>query len=225
MLAAVRADGDVLLERRPERGIWGGLWCLPEFASAAAAADYAQQMLRDAGARPVPLAPVEHAFTHFDLVITPLLAHCSGSARTPDPAQSQWYRARAPARLGLPAPIRLLLEQLTGAAAHRRNYNRNCSIDWRTIVARMVQCVMLKREAPGLDRPPYPGELGRRIYESVSRDAWARWLQQQTMLINEYRLTPIEPKARKFLEAEMEKFFFGGGSSKPEGYKAPGSEE
>ena len=91
-------------------------------------------------------------------------------------------------------------------------------------MARMVQCVMLKREAPGLDRPPYPGELGRRIYESVSREAWARWLQHQTMLINEYRLTPMEPKARKFLEAEMEKFFFGGGSSKPEGYKAPGSE-
>ena len=92
-------------------------------------------------------------------------------------------------------------------------------------VARMVQCVMLKREAPGLDRQPYPGELGRRIYENVSREAWGRWLQHQTMLINEYRLTPIEPKARKFLEAEMEKFFFGGGSSKPEGYKAPGAGE
>ena len=90
---------------------------------------------------------------------------------------------------------------------------------------RTVQCVMLKREAPGLDRPPYPGELGRRIYEGVSREAWARWLQHQTMLINEYRLTPVEPKARKFLEAEMEKFFFGGGSSKPEGYKTPGTEE
>jgi A/G-specific adenine glycosylase len=58
----------------------------------------------------VPLAPVEHAFTHFDLVITPLLAHCSGSAGAPDPARRQWYRA--PARLGLPAPIRLLLERL-----------------------------------------------------------------------------------------------------------------
>jgi len=92
-------------------------------------------------------------------------------------------------------------------------------------MARMVQCVMLKREAPGLDRPPYPGELGRRIHESVSREGWARWLQHQTMLINEYRLTPIEPKARRFLEAEMEKFFFGGGSSRPDGYQAPGSEE
>ncbi len=86
---------------------------------------------------------------------------------------------------------------------------------------RMVQCVLLKREAPGFDRAPYPGELGRRIYESVSKEAWARWLHHQTMLINEYRLTPIEPKARRFLEGEMEKFFFGPGSSAPEGYQPP----
>lgn len=85
----------------------------------------------------------------------------------------------------------------------------------------MVQCVMLKREAPGLDRPPYPGELGKRIYEHVSKEAWGRWIQQQIMLINEYRLSPIEPKARQFLEAEMEKFFFGSGSTRPEGFKPP----
>jgi Fe-S cluster biosynthesis and repair protein YggX len=88
-------------------------------------------------------------------------------------------------------------------------------------MSRLVQCVLLKREAPGLERPPYPGELGKRIYENVSREAWARWLHHQTMLINEYRLTPIEPKARKFLEAEMEKFFFGEGSQAPEGYQPP----
>ena len=87
----------------------------------------------------------------------------------------------------------------------------------------MVQCVLLKREAPGLERPPYPGELGRRIYENVSKEAWQRWLTQQTMLINEYRLTPIEPKARKFLESEMEKFFFGAGSQAPAGYQPPGA--
>ena len=86
----------------------------------------------------------------------------------------------------------------------------------------MVQCVLLKREAAGLDRPPYPGDLGRRIFENVSREAWGKWLGHQTMLINEYRLTPIEPKARKFLEAEMEKFFFGAGSKAPEGYQPPG---
>ena len=90
-------------------------------------------------------------------------------------------------------------------------------------MSRTVQCVLLKREAPGLDRPPYPGELGKRIYENVSREAWANWLRHQTMLINEYRLTPIEPKARKFLEAEMQKFFFGAGSQAPEGFQPPKS--
>ena len=88
-------------------------------------------------------------------------------------------------------------------------------------MSRRVQCVVLKREAEGLERVPYPGELGRRIFENVSKEAWGRWLQQQTMLINEYRLTPIEPKACKFLEGEMEKFFFGAGSAAPQGYQPP----
>ena len=90
-------------------------------------------------------------------------------------------------------------------------------------MSRVVQCVILKQEAPGLDRPPYPGELGKRIYENVSKEAWARWLKHQTMLINEHRLSPIEPKARKFLEGEMEKIFFGAGSKVPEGYQPPKS--
>ena len=85
-------------------------------------------------------------------------------------------------------------------------------------MTRRVHCVLLNTEAEGLDRPTYPGELGRRIFEHVSKPAWQQWLAHQTMLINEYRLTPIEPKARKFLEDEMEKFFFGEGSSRPEGY-------
>ena len=86
-------------------------------------------------------------------------------------------------------------------------------------MSRMVQCVILQREAPGLDRAPYPGELGQRIFENVSKEAWGKWVNHQTMLINEYRLSPIDPKARKFLENEMEKFFFGTGSQAPEGYK------
>jgi Fe-S cluster biosynthesis and repair protein YggX len=85
----------------------------------------------------------------------------------------------------------------------------------------MVNCVVLGREAEGLDYAPYPGELGQRIYAQVSKEAWARWLKHQTMLINEYRLSPIEPKARKFLVAEMEKFFFGGGSEAPKEYVPP----
>jgi len=85
-------------------------------------------------------------------------------------------------------------------------------------MARMVNCVKLDKEAEGLDRPTYPGDLGKRIYEGVSKEAWQSWMGHQTMLINEYRLTPVDPKARKFLEEEMEKFFFGGGSDKPEGF-------
>ncbi|MDX5333966.1 MAG: oxidative damage protection protein [Gammaproteobacteria bacterium] len=91
-------------------------------------------------------------------------------------------------------------------------------------MARMVQCVKLGKEAEGLDLPPYPGDLGKRIWESVSKEAWQAWLRHQTMLINEYRLTPVDPKARKFLEEEMEKFFFSGEeTAKPEGYVPPES--
>jgi len=86
---------------------------------------------------------------------------------------------------------------------------------------RTVQCVVLKQEAEGLDHLPYPGELGQRIFDAVSKEGWQRWVKHQTMLINEYRLSPIEPKARKFLVAEMEKFFFGTGSEKPKEFVPP----
>ena len=89
-------------------------------------------------------------------------------------------------------------------------------------MTRTVQCVLLNKEAEGLDRVPYPGPLGQRIFESVSKEAWTGWVRHQTMLINENRLTPVDPKHRKFLEAEMEKFFFGPGSEKPPDFKAPG---
>jgi Fe-S cluster biosynthesis and repair protein YggX len=85
---------------------------------------------------------------------------------------------------------------------------------------RTVHCTYLEREAEGLERIPYPGALGQRIYDSISKDAWQQWLRHQTMLMNEYRLSPIEPKARKFLVEEMEKFLFGDGSEKPQGFVA-----
>ena len=90
-------------------------------------------------------------------------------------------------------------------------------------MSRMVQCVKLHREAEGLDRQPYPGELGKRVLENVSKQAWQDWLRQQTMLINEYRLSPMDPKARSFLEEQMENFFFGQGSELPPDYKPPAS--
>ncbi len=88
-------------------------------------------------------------------------------------------------------------------------------------MTRTVQCVKLGREAQGLDTPPFPGEKGRRIYANVSKQAWTQWVNLQTMLINEHHLTPFEPEAKKFLEAEREKFFFGEGAQAPEGYNPP----
>jgi len=86
-------------------------------------------------------------------------------------------------------------------------------------MTRTVKCVLLGEELEGLERPPWPGELGQRIYANVSRQAWQQWLQHQTMLINENRLSALDPKARKFLLEEMQKFLFGGGSQKPVGYQ------
>jgi len=88
-------------------------------------------------------------------------------------------------------------------------------------MARTIFCSYLKRESEGLDRVPYPGELGQRIYDNISQEAWQQWVRHQTMLLNEYRLSPIDPKARKFLVEEMEKFLFGGGAQKPDGYVNP----
>jgi Fe-S cluster biosynthesis and repair protein YggX len=85
----------------------------------------------------------------------------------------------------------------------------------------MVHCVKLGREAEGLDFPPYPGELGKRIFEQVSKEAWAQWLEQQTTLVNENRLNLADRKAREYLAQQMEKHFFGGGADTASGYVPP----
>jgi len=86
-------------------------------------------------------------------------------------------------------------------------------------MTRMIHCVKLNCEAEGLERPPYPGALGEKIFSTVSKQAWQQWLGQQTMLINEYRLNLLEPKSREFLETQMEAYFFGEGAEKPPGYQ------
>jgi A/G-specific adenine glycosylase len=113
MLVAMREDGGIFLERRPESGIWGGLWCLPEFDSETAARSFAMQTLLDASVAPQPLELIEHAFTHFDLAITPLLTRCAGPAGVMDEPKSLWYNPRDPGSVGLPAPIKSLLSALT----------------------------------------------------------------------------------------------------------------
>lgn len=88
-------------------------------------------------------------------------------------------------------------------------------------MARMVQCVKLGSEAEGLDRPPFPNELGRRVFENVSKEGWKQWLAHSTMLINEYRLDLSSKSGTEFLLKQCEEFFFGSGGAKPEGYVPP----
>jgi Fe-S cluster biosynthesis and repair protein YggX len=88
-------------------------------------------------------------------------------------------------------------------------------------MARTVNCIKLGKEAEGLDFPPYPGELGKRIYENVSKEAWAAWLKHQTMLLNENRLNLADARARQYLARQMEKHFFGEGADAAAGYVPP----
>lgn len=86
---------------------------------------------------------------------------------------------------------------------------------------RTVHCVLLKKEAEGLDFAPYPGELGTRIYNNVSKEAWAQWMKHQTMLVNENRLNLADARARQYLARQMERYFFGEGADQPAGYVPP----
>lgn len=83
----------------------------------------------------------------------------------------------------------------------------------------IIFCSKLKQEAPALESQPFPGTLGEKIFQNISKTAWNQWLSHQTMLINEYRLNLIDPQSKSFLKDEMDKFLFGDGSEKPEGYE------
>ena len=88
-------------------------------------------------------------------------------------------------------------------------------------MARMIQCIKLKKEAEGLDFPPYPGELGKKLWEGVSKEAWKQWLEHQKMLVNENRLNLADARARQYLARQMEKHFFGEGADVAQGYVPP----
>ena len=90
-------------------------------------------------------------------------------------------------------------------------------------MSKKVHCQLLDQELDALAFQTYPGELGKRLFENISQQAWQQWMTLQTMLINENRLSPLNPEHRAYLETEMEKYFFGGGSEEPEGYVAPDS--
>ena len=112
MLFARQADGSVLLERRAERGVWGGLWCPPQFPSVEAARLFATTRLAAAAVEPQSRAVLRHAFTHFELEISPLLARCNGWSGVMDGPPALWYNPANPERLGLPAPVTALIQSL-----------------------------------------------------------------------------------------------------------------
>jgi A/G-specific adenine glycosylase len=112
MLFASRGDGRLLLQRRPPRGVWGGLWTPPEFQDAASAAQFCSAQLAAGRLEPAPLPPLHHAFTHFDLEIRPLRARCEELAGVMEGAPTLWYNPREPARVGLPAPIAALIASI-----------------------------------------------------------------------------------------------------------------
>ena len=92
---------------------------------------------------------------------------------------------------------------------------------------RVVNCVVLDQEAPGLERVPYPGELGQRIYENVSAEGWSQWVERQTMIINENGLSTIDPASLAILEQHMVGFIFKEGDlgQQPQGFQAPGAKK
>jgi A/G-specific adenine glycosylase len=112
MVVALSEAGSVLLKRRPESGVWGGLWCPPQFDSASAARGFIRATFAANGVEPRRLSVVEHAFTHFSLEITPLLVHCPAGAAVMEEGTSLWYNLHTPLRVGLPAPISALLGEL-----------------------------------------------------------------------------------------------------------------
>ena len=143
MLVAIDGDGAVFLERRPERGIWGGLWCLPEFDSESAARSYAAGQFREPRLQPRTLNPVQHAFTHFDLEILPVLAECAGLAHPSvmEPGWTLWYNP-APARC---RSARVICRRRSKANSSRPSPNGS---KHECRPARMVDCVLAKKRAP-----------------------------------------------------------------------------
>ena len=111
VMLVARRESSVLLVQRPPSGIWGGLWCLPEFADRDSAAAFASRELDRARLAKSPLPEIEHSFTHFDLLITPLVARCGGESKV-SATNTLWYDLADPARVGLPAPIKALLVSL-----------------------------------------------------------------------------------------------------------------
>ena len=191
-------SGRVLLEKRPPTGVWGSLYSLPEALPEFCVAIEA----------PGQLPLIRHSFTHFHLDISPLRYGVrSRHDAVADSDRWLWYSIADPAEVGLTAPASKLLAGQSRQAG--------------TIMTRMVQCRKYGKELPGLPAPPYPGEKGQQIFQTVSRQAWREWLAQQTMLINEKQLSLANAADREYLTGQMEKFLDNQDFDRAAGYVPP----
>ena len=196
------AHGSVLLQRRPPTGIWASLWSLPE------AADHRQRAPGSTRILPATTTPPSRWPRRARLHPLPPAdrSRCAGATwrcarRWRTMHDLRWVAPRRCASLGIPAPIRKLLEADMTHGPHRVLPNTNNARPKASTSCRG------------------PAKLGKRVFAHIGKPAWAAWLAHQTMLINENRLSPLDPKHRAFLEAEMEKFLFGGGAEKPAGLR------
>ena len=204
------SDGQCLLQRRPDDGIWGGLWTPPERAldvaidDVAASLGLSKQAIDTVDAR----TPFRHTFSHYHLNIHPqfvLLRQVPHQVTERE--DLVWYDyVRASPALGLAKPAVTLLSQLKQELAMTEGPGRT------------VHCRKYNEELPGLDAPPMPGPKGEELFETVSARAWQEWQTLQTMLINEKHLNVREPEARKYLSAQREKFFDNEDVDRAEGY-------
>ena len=124
-------------------------------------------------------------------------------------------------RIRPPASCSLEPSPLTINADTQRRHPEMADDKQAAQQVRMVKCVKLGQTLPGLDRAPWKGALGQRVYENVSKDAWKMWVDHSKMLLNEFRLNPLDPNSQKIMEDQMEQYFFGEGSKLPEGFVAP----
>jgi Fe-S cluster biosynthesis and repair protein YggX len=124
-------------------------------------------------------------------------------------------------RAGLNCAARGSVTGRNGFRGRRNVFDRRLDAEAAFMAERMVKCVKFQKELQGLDEPPWSGELGKRIYENVSQQAWDMWLEHLKMVINEYRLSPATREAQEIIEQQMEQFFFGEGAALPPGYVPP----
>ena len=193
----------VYLERRPPAGIWGGLWSFPELGEESVD-DWCSRISPDAREEET-WQPLRHSFSHYDLDIIPVVVRFDRMTEAAGDADTTWHHLDEPPPGGIAAPVQKADEQLEAIQRCRGWLIAYCSA----------------KKPKGSISHRIPATSASASTMASRKEAWQRWLGHQTMLINEYRLTPIEPEARKFLETEMEKYFFGEGSAAPKEFVPP----